>query len=93
MSLRKYDREVAIVLAIVIIILMVAGSVAVAEYSEPSIHNVTYDELTDVVGIGPIKANRILSYLETNKEAVIDDLDDINGIGDILIERLEKEFR
>ena len=89
----KHDREMAIVLVMVLFILFIAGSYAVAEYSEPSIHNVTHDELTEITGIGGIKANLILSYLESNKDCTIDDLDDIKGIGDTLVQRLEKEFR
>jgi len=93
MDCPKYRKETAIGLAIILICLMMFSGAFVAKYSEPSIHNVTYDELTDIVGIGEVKANLILSYLETNKDCTIDDLDDIKGIGPTLVERLEKKFR
>lgn len=93
MSLQKYDKEVSIVIAIILICVMMGGAIFAGKYSEPDIHNATYKELVAIQGIGDIKAHRILSYLESNKEAEIDDLDDINGIGPTLIERLEKEFR
>ena len=92
MDCPNYKKETTIGLAIIIIcIMMFAGGFA-AKYSEPDIHQATYKELVEITGIGEHKANLILSYLESNKEAEISDLDDIKGIGSILVERIEKVY-
>lgn len=87
------NRNIKIILLLVLICVIAISVTTVVELQPTSIHTATYEELTEITGIGDIKAERILSYLESNKEAAIDDLDDINGIGDILIDRLSKEFR
>jgi DNA uptake protein ComE-like DNA-binding protein len=61
--------------------------------NKPVLHNATYKELTEITGIGDIKAELILSYIKTNKECDIGDLDDINGIGDILVDRIDEAYR
>ncbi len=62
-------------------------------FYEPDIHNATHKDLTEIYGIGDLKANLILSYLETNKTCEIGDLVDIKGIGITLVERIDKAYR
>lgn len=60
---------------------------------KPSIHRATYHDILEIQGIGEIKAELIVNYLDHHKNACIDDLQRINGIGETLISRLEKHWR
>ena len=59
---------------------------------QPSIHEVTIEELQEIDGIGEVLSLRIVSYLKVNKTASIDDLDDIKGIGEGKLKLLKGEF-
>lgn len=58
---------------------------------KPSITTATYEELTEVYGIGHDRAQSIIYYCDANENATVEDLDYIDGIGfktvDILKER------
>ena len=58
---------------------------------KPSITTATYEQLTDIPYIGHVTAQDIIYYCDANKNASVEDLEYINGIGDetikVLLER------
>lgn len=59
---------------------------------KPSIHTATTKDLEEIYGIGSILANRIESYLDTNPQADIDDLMCVDGIGEVKLSYIKKEW-
>ena len=54
-----------------------------------NINTATKEELTTLTGIGDSKANSIIEYRKTNPFKSIDDLKNVNGIGDSLYESIK----
>lgn len=76
-----------------IIALLISFVIFMPIFLKPAIHNITYDELLDIQGVSDVKAELMLSYIKANKDVVADDLIGICGVGDVLIERIKKDFR
>ncbi len=79
-------------ITILIVIALILGATAFAIVDKPDIHTATYEELVQIDGIGDTLATRVLSYLESNKTATIDDLDDIYGIGEVKLRKIRGEY-
>jgi competence protein ComEA len=79
-----------------------AGSCELQEMSASSlialgiplkIANVSRSDLEMVTGIGPVMAERIIEYRQLNGgKMTVDDLKNINGIGDSKFSKLKKQF-
>ena len=82
-------RNKMIIWALIIVLLIVL-SVCL---HKPSIHEATQEDLTEVYGIDTVLSERIVSYLDCNPEADIDDLIEIKGIGEVKLAKLKKEFK
>lgn len=86
------DRsKVKVILLSTIATVLILGLIFYTCINKPSIITATYAELTDIYGIGGSTAQDIIYYCDANKNAVVEDLEYINGIGwktvDILKER------
>jgi len=76
------------ILILILIICLLFGTVCF----KPNIHTATHEELQEINGIGEVLSNRISLYLDLNKNATIEDLDCIDGIGDKTIEKIKRKF-
>lgn len=54
-----------------------------------NINTASKEELETLAGIGPSKADSIIEYRETNKFNSIEDIKNVNGIGDSLYEKIK----
>ena len=78
------------ILIILLIILVSTSAMLICD--RPSIHSASVEELTEINGIGNTLAIEVLSYLELNPEACIDDLEDVKYIGPITIKKIKKDW-
>ena len=84
---KRLAKTYFIVIAVVLAISLIAFSFMY----KPSITTATYEQLTDIPYIGHVTAQDIIYYCDANKNASVEDLEYINGIGDetikVLLER------
>ncbi len=73
-------------------LLTVAIAVGMEVYKQP-ITSTTIEELQEINGIGEKLSQDIHLYLKLNKNASIEDLDDIKYIGEITIKKIKKVYR
>ena len=62
-------------------------------FYKESITTATYNELTEICGIGHETAQDIIYYCDENKNATVEDLEHINGIGCNTIELLRERWK
>jgi competence protein ComEA len=55
-----------------------------------NLQTATKDELMSIKGIGPVKAEQIIKYRKTNKIKSADDLKNIKGFGDGVVDNVKK---
>lgn len=60
---------------------------------KPSITTATYEELVDIYGIGDAKAQDIIYYCDANKNATVEDLEYITGIGEDTVKVLGERWK
>ena len=81
-------------LLVLVITMLVLTPILLVCCSKPDIRTATQDQLqAEILGIGEIKSELIVSYLESNKNATIEDLERIEGIGEVLIEKIKKRWK
>lgn len=78
------------VLIILLIILIATSAMAICD--KPSIHTATYNELLEIDDIGEVLSIRIVSYLNQNKTCSVADLDDIKGIGEERLKKIRRHY-
>jgi len=61
--------------------------------SKPSIHDVSIEDLQNIKGIGSVLSDRVGSFLLTNPDCDIEDLLEVEGIGEERLELIRKEFK
>ena len=84
-------RKIVLPSAIVtIVILLLVYSLV---FYKPSITTATYEELDQIYVIGHERATDILNYCELNKNATVDDIDNIEGIGDKTVSLLKERWK
>lgn len=86
---RKLTKDYLIVVAVVILIAILIGSFMY----KPDIHEAELNEIQAINGFGEVLAERVVSYLDANPNADIEDLYEIPGIGEYRVKLLRKEFR
>ena len=79
--------------ALVLIVVILSVSIFGAVIYRPSISTATYEELTDIWGVGEVIAERVVLYLEENPNAKIEDLEDIEGIGEYRLSLIKRRYR
>ena len=78
---------------VLVITMLVLTPILFVCCDKPSIHDATAIEIEQsILGIGEHYSQAIVTYLDLNKDACIEDLDDIDGIGRITIKKLKKEW-
>ncbi|MCP4325520.1 MAG: helix-hairpin-helix domain-containing protein [Alteromonadales bacterium] len=77
---------------IVVVIALILGTTAFVIVDKPDIHEATHEELVQISGIGDTLSQRVLSYLEHNKTATIDDLVDVRGIGEVKLNKIRGKY-
>ena len=60
-----------------------------SENEKVNINTATKDELSTLQGIGESKANNIIEYRNNTKFTSIDDIKNVNGIGDSIFEKIK----
>ncbi len=60
--------------------------------SKPDIHSITIEELQEINGLGELLSSRVVIYLDTYPNADIDDLLNVEGIGDVKLELIKKKW-
>ena len=60
---------------------------------KPPIEEATMHDIQAIQGIGEVLSLRIVNYLDDNPNADIDDLINIDGIGEIKLKRIRREFK
>ena len=65
---------------------------ATTAFAKVNINTATAEELATLPGIGPVKAEAIVNYRKTKGEfKSIDQLTEIKGIGDKMLEKVKKD--
>jgi len=79
------------IIALFLISLILLTTLTYTVTYKPSITTATYEQLTDIPYIGHVTAQDIIYYCDSNKNASVEDLEYINGIGPdtikVLLER------
>ena len=74
-------------------ILVLAGLIALPAFAEVNINTATQSELESVRGLGPAKAQAIISYREANGSfKKLDELDNVKGFGKASVDKLRGEL-
>lgn len=79
--------------ALILIIVVIVCGIVFLSFNKPSITQATYEELTEVYGIGDTRAQDIIYYCDANKNASVGDLDYITGIGDKTVDILKERWK
>ncbi len=79
-------------IVIVVIFALLIGTITFIAIDKPDIHEATIEELIEIDGIGEVLASRVISYLEVNKNATIDDIEDVRGIGAIKLRKIRGKY-
>jgi len=87
--MKSLKKDYAIVIMIVLILLLVTTPV----WYKEDIHNATFNELTEIHGIGSELAVQIQAYCIANPSYSANDLIEINGIGEIRLKEIKKVYR
>jgi len=80
------------IIILVIFTVLISTTTGVVLY-RPDIHTATIEELQEIDGIGEYYSQEIYSYLQLNKTARIEGLDDVRYIGDSIISKLRRYYR
>lgn len=72
---------------------ILAGLIAIPVWAAVNINTATQSELESVKGLGPAKAQAIISYREENGGfRTLDDLDKVKGFGKASVDKLKGEL-
>ena len=86
-----------ILLIVIILSLFAASIVCVPQLLKTDINETpsqqVYVELVDINGIGPILAERVVSYRNCNKPIKVNDLESIKGIGPKRLDLIKHCFK
>ncbi len=88
-GLNRFRAGVIVVLAA--LAFMAAGAAqAAANFSGTvNINTASVDQLTEIPGIGPAKANAIVAYRAEKPFTSVEEIKDVKGIGDKLFAKIE----
>ncbi len=78
---------------VIILSVIIFCSISFLALNKPSISEATAQEIQEIHGIGEVLSERVVSYLDTNPDADIEDLEAVKGIGPEKVKLLRKEFK
>lgn len=82
-----------VIILLIVVIMLISFINLDINLNKTPIQEATYRNLTDIEDIGHVLATRILSELESNKYATIEDIDDVQGIGPKRIKNIKKVYK
>jgi len=78
---------------VLVITMLVLTPILFVCCDKPSIHDASMQELQRINGIGEDKAQDIMRYLAFNTNADTDDLINVEGIGETLVNKLKERYK
>jgi DNA uptake protein ComE-like DNA-binding protein len=78
---------------IIILSVIIFCSISFIVLNKPPISEATAQEIQTINGIGEVLSERVVSYLDANPNADIEDLEAVKGIGPEKVKLLRKEFK
>ena len=87
--MKKNYGTLVLILTMIIVVALITTSLLY----KPSIHDVKAYELEDIDGIGEVLATRVIDYISDNPKCDIDDLLNVQGIGEKRLKLIKKEYR
>ena len=71
------------------LIILVIGVV----FYKPPLKQITRDEIESLYGVGEVRLSQIEQFILQNPKAKVEDLRELKGVDDMIIDQLEKRFR
>ena len=71
------------------LIVLVIGVV----FYKPPLKQITREQIDTLYGVGEIRLSQIEQFILQNPKANVEDLREIKGVDDMIIDQLEKRFR
>ena len=84
-------KALTIILLIILIILF--AFTTFNHFSKENIHEATSEEIAKVDGISYVLSNRIEIYLINNKSCTVNDLEDVDGIGEQRLKKIKRRYK
>jgi len=85
----KFKKQIVITILIIALLGIPLG----CYLYRPPLSEITYTELLEIDDIGEVLAQRVLTYLDTNKNATIEDLIHVEGIGEKRLESIKERWK
>ena len=86
---KKLAKDFLFVVAVVVLVAVLFGTFM----NKPDIHEAEISDIQAIEGFGEVLSERVVSYLDANPKADIEDLTVIDGIGPYRVKLLRKEFK
>lgn len=77
---------------LLVFVLILSAFLGVVIY-KPSIHEAKTDDLESIYGIGEELSHRVVVFLDQNPSADIEDLLDVQGIGEYRLSLIKRRYR
>lgn len=89
MKRRIGSAVVAVLVAAVMVVIAAQAANAAQNFSGAvNLNTASVDQLTEIPGIGPSKANAIVSYRANNPFETVEEVKEVKGIGDKLFAKI-----
>ena len=62
-------------------------------FYKPPLKRITRDEIESLYGVGEVRLSQIEQFILQNQKAKVEDLRELKGVDDMIIDQLEKRFR
>ena len=62
-------------------------------FYKPPLKQITRDEIESIYGVGEVRLSQIEQFILQNPKANVEDLRELKGVDDMIIDQLEKRFR
>ncbi len=77
---------------LIILLILIICVTSIFIFDKESVHNATLEQLQEINGLGELLSSRVVIYLDTYPNADIDDLTDVEGIGEGKLELIKREW-